>query len=477
MPRMNTPLKPSITPLVINVDGALLPTNLQLETLWAALAKNFFLTIWSFFTLARHPGRLKHALYNIAAPDVALLPVRPDVLAMAQQAKRDGQPVLLISTACQAQVDAVGQRFGFAGPHLGTTKAKNLGNPDKAARLVERFGVVGFDYIGHGGSDLPVWQQARHITVTAPTKKLWAKALALGKKAQKLGDIWRYRSLVKEMRPHQWVKNILLLLPLLAAHDLSLISHLQVLVAMAAFSLGASAIYFVNDLLDLDSDRQHPEKRFRPIAAGALPIRAASLYSLLLGLMAITLGLAVGWAVAGYIAAYMVFSLLYSLQLKSMRWVDLFVLASLYTLRVLTGSAAANTDISLWLILFIYAVFFTLAGVKRLTGLARAHNNGRLPGRGYSRENLSGLRNMAALGVLAAVLAFASYTFSAEAEMLYSHPVRLRLVVIPMVIWLARMILLSQRGQEDYDPIIFVAHDRLGHLIMATGVLLAILAI
>jgi 4-hydroxybenzoate polyprenyltransferase len=160
-----------------------------------------------------------------------------------------------------------------------------------------------------------------------------------------------------------------------------------------------------------------------------------------------------------------------------MRWVDLFVLASLFTLRVLTGGAASGTALSIWLVIFVFAVFLTLADVKRLTALARTAKGARLPGRGYTHFDVSGLRFIAITAVLAAISAFVIYTFSVEASTLYTHPHLLRLVSIPMGIWLVRMVYLSQKGEEDYDPIVFVAHDRVGHLIIAAGVFLAYLAI
>lgn len=431
-------------PLVIRCDGALLSTNLMLELFWAALAASFYLTVSAIFTLAWHPARLKNALNRIATLDVALLPVRAEGLALARGAEMAGRPVVLVSPADQNLVSAVALHFGFAGPHFGSTASRNLCKSEITARLNEAFGAGGFE------------------VVTPPKPGFFLAG---------------FRQFLKEIRPYQWVKNLLLLLPLLAAHDAAFEDILKVLLAMVAFSFGASSIYILNDLLDLDADRRHPEKRHRPIAAGALPISAAMLGSLASGILAVSLGAITSWAVAGLIAAYMSISLVYSLQLKSMRWVDLFVLASLFTLRVLTGGAASGTGLSAWLGVFVFAVFFTLADVKRLTALARAPKGARLPGRGYTHADMAGLRHIAIAAVLVALSAFAGYTFSAEADVLYTNPTLLRLVSIPMAIWLARMIYLSQRGEEDYDPIVFVAHDRLGHLVIAIGVLLTYLAI
>ena len=464
-------------PLILDIDGTLLLTDLLRENLWAALAKSFFVTLWVVLTTIRHPARLKRKLRMIAMPDVGLLPVRASVLDLAREALSSGRRVILTSGSDQILVDSLAEHLKFPGEHYGSNGEINLTGNTKAGFLVEKFGIEGFDYAGNAYPDLKVWSQAQTVIVVSPGRKLSSRIAALGKPVQTIGNAWKLSSLIKEMRPHQWVKSLLLLLPLLASHYTSIESYLSVFIAILAFCAAASAVYLTNDMLDLEADRKHPEKRHRPIASGALPIDIAMLASIALGFVAFLIAWSISWEVFGLIVIYFAISLTYSLKLKSLLWIDLFVLATLYTLRVLTGAVAAGLGLNAWLAVFVFAAFVSLAGAKRLTGLARALNDGRLPGRGYSRVDMIGLRNISVVGVLSAVGVYLAYSFSPQAQVLYSNLIALRLAVIPVVLWMLRMIWLSELGKEDYDPIVFVFHDKLGFAIVTTGFAMVLFAV
>ena len=198
---------------------------------------------------------------------------------------------------------------------------------------------------------------------------------------------WAAKSLLKALRPHQWVKNVLLVLPMIAAHDFTLATLGLVLLGMVSFSAGASAIYIVNDLLDLEADRLHPTKCNRPFAAGTVPLGVGMLACIALITGALGVGALLGPAFVVVVALYMLLSLAYSLKLKRMRWVDIATLASLYTMRVVAGAAASQVDASAMMLIFIFPIFITLGCVKRLTELTLATSDERLPGRGYGRPD------------------------------------------------------------------------------------------
>jgi 4-hydroxybenzoate polyprenyltransferase len=252
---------------------------------------------------------------------------------------------------------------------------------------------------------------------------------------------------------------------------------LAVCLAAVAFSLGASSIYVLNDLLDLEADRIHPEKRFRPIAAGRLPIAASMRISAVLALLAVGLGLAVSPLVALMTLAYMAGSLTYSLWLKKWRWLDLLALTGLFLLRLLTGAVAAGTPVTPDWLAWGFVVFFALACVKRLTALSRMPTCQHLPRRGYSRRDLVPLEYAAYTSVALSGVAFLAYVKSAHADGLYSAPRLAALAAIPATLWLFRMVRLGIAGQEDYDPVRFVLHDRLGLTMVAAGAALLLLAV
>jgi 4-hydroxybenzoate polyprenyltransferase len=464
-------------PLAVSVDGALLKTDLFLEGLWAA----FHAHGWtSLRVLARTPwsrAKLGPRLSDIALPDLALLPLNVPVMERIEAAVAQQRGVTLISDSDRGLVGQLAACLSVPGQTMGSDGNRSLSGAARASALVAAFGAGGFDYIGAARDEVPSWQLARGALVVAPTPKLAADLAALGKPVETI-DIPRERgALLREMRPMQWVKNLLLLLPLLTAHDFSLARLIPVTWAILAFCAMTSSVYLVNDMLDLSSDRRHPEKRHRPIASGALSIRTAMTAVPILLSVAFGVGWSVNPSVAGVLLTYLCISTLYSLWLKHLPWLDLFVLATLYVLRVLAGAAAAGLDWPLWSVGFCLAVFVTLSVVKRLTGLARMEGSGAIRGRAYSRADVPALVGLGLAACLASVIIFLLYTWSPAAVALYSHPVLLRLGAIPIAVWLLRMVRLATQGQEDYDPVAFVTHDPLGLSIAAIGIALAVLAI
>jgi 4-hydroxybenzoate polyprenyltransferase len=271
-----------------------------------------------------------------------------------------------------------------------------------------------------------------------------------------------WRALVKALRPHQWVKNILLVLPMIAAHRFDLETLIPILWGIVAFSAAASSIYIVNDLLDLEADRLHPTKRNRPFASGALPITVGMAVFVVCALIAVTVAAALNMSFLGVILLYMVTSLAYSLKLKRMRWVDVATLAALYTIRVIAGAAAAQVYVSIYMLIFIFPIFITLGCVKRLTELTLATSDERLPGRGYGRPDRDDLLNVAGLGTVGALLIFFLYSVSRQGQELYPTTWLLWAAMIPMALWLVRMVMLGWFGKQDYDPIVFAMRDKFG---------------
>ena len=280
---------------------------------------------------------------------------------------------------------------------------------------------------------------------------------------------WRARDLARALRPHQWVKNALLLLPLLAAHSFSWAALAHVLLGMVAFSAAASSIYVVNDLLDLEADRLHPKKCRRPFASGAVPLRAGVAAFFALAAVALGVGAVLGWVFVAITVFYVALSLAYSFRLKRARWVDIGTLALLYTVRVVAGAAAVEVETSLYMIVFVFPVFITLGAVKRLTELTLAKTDERLPGRGYGKPDRGALLNLSVAGMAASLAVFFLYTMSDQAHRLYPDRWFLWLAMIPLAGWLFRMVRLGFYGKQDYDPIVFAMRDKRGlGLIMIT---------
>jgi len=285
------------------------------------------------------------------------------------------------------------------------------------------------------------------------------------------------KSVVKQLRPQHWLKNALLFLPILASHNLEFEAWLRTLLGFLVFSLLASSIYILNDLLDLEADRAHPTKKNRPIAKGDLSIRAAVwLFVILLSLAAIG-GMLIGTEFAIVTAVYLILTTLYSFGLKSLWLIDILMLAGLFSIRVVAGAAASGVEASLWFLAFVAPVFLSLATVKRLTEVTLLEVEGKVPGRAYRKNDRNWLVGLGILSAVASVLVFILYTFSDAVAALYSSIWALQLATLPLILWLYRMIHTSWRGQQSYDPISFAMRDKIGLGLVAVAGALVIYAI
>ncbi|PHQ99420.1 MAG: prenyltransferase [Marinosulfonomonas sp.] len=459
-------------PLVLDVDGTFLKTDMLFENFWAGLGQNPIATLKATFSHLRDPARLKQELVNIADLRTDLLPVNAQIKAVADETLASGREVVLASASDQALVARLAQDHRLSAQIYASDGVTNMKGAAKAEALVNAYGEAGFHYAGNDKVDRAIWDHADGALIVGKHAGIARDLAAAGKQVAQYSGGWCWRDLIRAIRPHQWVKNILLVLPMIAAHNFGLPTLMMVLLGMIAFSAAASSIYIVNDLLDLEADRLHPKKRHRPFAAGTVPIGVGMVASIGLGVIALGVGAYLGSAFLLVVSVYMVLSLAYSLRLKRMRWVDIATLASLYTLRVVAGAAASEVSASSFMLIFIFPVFISLGCVKRLTELTLATSNERLPGRGYGRPDREDLLNVAGLGIVGALLVFFLYSFSEQATELYPIRWLLWAGLLPLAWWLIRMVRLGYLGKQDYDPIVFAMTDKRG-----IGILMILLSL
>jgi 4-hydroxybenzoate polyprenyltransferase len=280
----------------------------------------------------------------------------------------------------------------------------------------------------------------------------------------------------RALRVHQWLKNLLVFLPIVLAHrwrEWPLL--IDVVWATAAFCLCASSVYILNDILDRDFDRRHPSKRNRPFASGALTVRQGLwTAAALLGASALIAGRLNG-LFAACLALYFVLAAAYSLWIKRVPVLDVILLAALYTLRILAGSAAATIAPSFWLLAFSQFMFLSLALVKRYAEIDTTTrvSGDTLIGRGYGRDDATLMLGLGPAAGFVAVLVLALYINSPESLVLYRHPQALWLICPLLLYWVTRVWFLTARGQMHEDPVVFAARDPVS---LAAGVL-AVVAI
>jgi len=458
-------------PLVLDLDGTLLRTDVLLESMVAALRRNplslFLMLLWA----ARGRAVLKDRLARYAPPDVATLPVDPRVVALGRAAAEAGRPVVLATAADRMTAQAVAESFPFIARVMASDGHVNLKGQTKAGALARAF-PQGFDYAGDSAADLAVFAAAEKIVVVRAAASVIARARALDKPMEVLGterasrlSIW-----AKALRLKQWAKNALIFAPIpLSGMLFNPHAWLAGVLALLGLGLVASATYLINDLIDLPNDRQHWSKRERPLASGALAIRHA--------LPAVPVLLALGLAIAAtagppallVTCLYMVATLAYSLRLKKVPILDISMLAGLFTLRLLLGVAAIGAIISPWLFVFSFALFLSLSAAKRHTELTRAKvHRGRALGRGYQPADEPLLLALGLAAVATSVLILILYLM-AEGFRAGHYTVPGFLWAAPVIIflWQMRIWLLSQRGLLDDDPVTFAIRDRLSLLLGA----------
>lgn len=460
-------------PLVVDLDGTLCRTDTLHEMLLREVAHDPAMLRHLPGWLSDGRAALKARLADRGVLNTSELPLNAAVIDLVRQARAEGRTTVLVSAADQRQVDAVAEATGLFDAAHGSDGVRNLKGPEKAAFLRGLYGDRGFDYVGDSSADVAVWQAARTaITVGAP-ERLRREAEAAADTAEHIGrEGSRGRAMLRAMRPHQWSKNALLFLPLLAAQEPGALP--QVILGFLAFCLTASAVYVINDLLDLAADRAHPRKRNRPFAAGDLSAATGLAMASGLILVAALLGTATGnpFFIA-VLAVYLVLTFAYSLALKRLLMIDVLTLAGLYTIRIVAGGAAGGIDLSPWMLGFSMFLFLSLAAVKRQAELTDQLQTGRAStGRAYETEDLPVLRGIALSAGQSAILVLALYLSTSTVRELYAFPGLLWLVCPLLLYWILRMVMKTHRGEMTDDPIVFAATDR-----VSLGVVLLIAAL
>lgn len=468
-----TSLNKSI-PLCVDLDGTLILTDLLLESLFALLKRNPFYLLMLPVWLLRGKAYLKHQIAVRVELDVSLLPYHPTLLAFLQQQQAVGQPLILATASHDKFAQAVAQHLGCFTQVLASDVQQNLSGENKLRALKQQLKDQPFIYAANDWVDLPIWQAAQQaILVNAPPKLRRAIQqaqipIAQAFNAPKAG----LKTYLTAMRLHQWLKNLLLFVPLLLAHQLTEWSLLaQAILAFVAFGCCASSVYLLNDLLDLAADRQHRTKCQRPLAAGLISLWHASLMIPALLLVATLLALLLPLEFSLILLGYYLTTLSYSWVFKQSALIDVLTLAALYTLRLIAGAAAVTVPVSFWLLAFSMFLFLSLALVKRYAELMQLPlETGGLIGRGYQREDLETLAQFGSASGYLAVLVLALYINSAEVKMLYQYP-HLIWLLCPLLLYLiSRVWLLTRRGQLDEDPVIFAIRDRRSQILLLLAV-------
>ncbi|MFM1990453.1 MAG: hypothetical protein RJA99_3410 [Pseudomonadota bacterium] len=451
------------TPLVVDLDGTLLRTDSLHESAIRVLRDRPLdvarLPLW----LAQGKAAMKRRIAERVTLDPAALPYRGELVDWLRAQRGAGRRLVLCTASDVAVARSVADHLGLFDDVMASDGTHNLAGERKAEALVARFGAAGFDYAGNSAADLAVWARARRAIVVDASAEVARRARERGEVEREFprepaGAVdWR-----RALRLHQWLKNLLLVVPVLAAHEFGNAAHWGVLaLAFVSFSLCASAVYVANDLFDLESDRLHPRKRARPFAAGRLPVWQGVVAVPLLLAASLAVGAWVGAAFLAWLAVYFVLTCAYSLRLKRLVLVDCMTLAALYTLRIVAGAAATAIAPSFWLLAFSGFLFLSLAFVKRYAELLVQVAQGREKalGRGYLTADAPLLLVFGVVSGYAATVVLALYLNSDAVARLYERPAFAGAVVPILLMWISWVWLQAHRGRMHDDPLVFAIRD------------------
>jgi len=463
-------------PLCVDLDGTLIRSDLLMEGVLAAPLNIHVLLGLVALTFSGRAA-FKHRVAKAAPLDPALLPYNETLLAWLQGQKMAGRSLVLVTAADSAAARSVADYLGLFDEVIASDGINNLKGKAKARVLAERFGVGRFTYVGDSRADLPVWQIAGSgVIVNAPHVVASSARRLVTVEAEIEDRDSLATALVQEMRPYQWIKNILVFVPIFTAHATSDLSGwIRAAVLFVGFCATASGIYFLNDLMDLTADRRHPRKCRRPFARGAVPLHLGAILAGMLLLTGMVLGAEAG--AFAVLLLYAIISVSYSMGLKEKPLVDVFLLAALYTIRLFGGGEATGHHLSLWLLGFSSFLFLDLALVKRVGEMMQcaARNEQRMTRRGYRPDDINLIQMLGCCAAFASSLVLALFVQSEARMQIYASPGLLWGIVPLMLFWQCRIWLATVRGNMHDDPIVYAVCDWVSWAVGVTA--FAVLAI
>ncbi len=462
------PLYAGNYPIVVDLDGTLLLTDLLHEAIIMLLKKNpsylFALPFWLF----KGKVYMKNKIFKIVSLRYELLPVNKPLLNFLHQESVSGRKLVLATASLASGAKEIAKIYPIFGEVYGT-ESVNLKGSNKLKLLVDKFGEYQFEYVGNSYSDLKIMALSRYSYLVNPSKYVERKA----GKISELKYVWKlekvnWKDYLKAIRCYQWLKNLLIFVPVITS--LSFYSFhilLEACAAFFAFSFTASSGYVINDLMDLGADRVHPRKRFRPFASGKLSVISGVIVAFVLFGAGLFIASQLNKWFLLVTIGYFIISVSYSVYLKKIALYDVFILGLLYSTRVIAGGIVTHIPISFWLIAFSTFLFLSLAFVKRYSELMKSNDKKGLlsTGRGYVSQDLNLLQIMGISNGFLSVVVFSLYIDSPEVSRLYSHPKLLWSVSLLFLFWINHIWLVTTRGKMKDDPIVFAIKDVTSYII------------
>jgi 4-hydroxybenzoate polyprenyltransferase len=483
VPFVSAPINssPDPVPLFVDLDGTLIKTDLLIESAFFLLKKQPWILFVMFYWLALGKAHLKEEIAKRSVLDFGVLPLQKDFVEFLNNEALQGRALYLATASDRRLAEPVANRLGIFKQVLASDGHRNLKGTRKLEAILTCCNDSAFDYAGNARVDLAIWAKARRAIVVNPNAGVIAATQKRRYVVQQVFDDRPsiLKTWIRALRIHQWAKNVLLGVPILTAHAFSFSAIAEIAAAFTAFGLVASATYLLNDLLDLVADRHHPRKCKRPFAAGNI--------GLISGILGMIIVFCAGCGLAVQVSDHFLFTLLaylgltisYSFYFKRIVLIDVLLLASLYTIRIVAGAFAIDVPLSSWLLGFSMFIFLSLALVKRCTELMAMQRLSRetLRGRGYQVSDYPMLSAMGVAAGYLSILVLALFISSPESLGKYTYPIILWLLCPLMAYWVSRLWLKTSRGEMHDDPLVFSLKDQASWIVFISMMVVTLVAI
>ena len=449
--------------LICDLDGTLIKTDMLFESLFILLRNNFFFIFLTPLWLLKGKQVLKNEIYKRIEFSPENLPYNQEVIEFIKINRNNYSKTALVSASNQNIVKDIAEYIGIFDEYYGSDDKLNLKAVNKRKFLDEKYGIRNYSYIGDSKADIEIWNHSNEKFIVNNSLSKRLKSIKfdtiIGNNTKS-----KLKLIIKEIRVYQWVKNLLIFIPALMAHITNFEIYLNLFYSFISFSLIASSVYVLNDLLDLEADRKHPRKKNRPFASGDLSLLYG--FALLPFLIVSSLIIAITLLPISYLFVlffYYVLTSLYSFKLKRIVIVDILTLALLYTIRIVAGGEAVDVEVTPWALAFSMFLFLSLALLKRYTELHSLKEIDELKasGRGYHVDDIEIVRSFGTSSAFISILVFALYVNSEQIRLLYNKPNLMWIVAILLLFWIMRIWFLANRGKMTDDPIVFTGKDKI----------------
>jgi 4-hydroxybenzoate polyprenyltransferase len=467
------------TPLCVDLDGTLTGSDLLYESVIQCLKHQPLLCLLWPLWLLRGKAYFKRQLAQRQNVNPATLPYNDELLDWLRKEHRAGRPLILCTASDEILARKVADHLGIFSEVIASDGAQNVSGARKCKVLVDRFGSQGFDYVGNSRTDVAVWRRCHSAVVVNASRGVVESSRQVAPVERIFPRTASKFAMVRMLRPYQWLKNLLIFVPIVTGHhimEFRLVARSAVM--FACFCMCASGAYLLNDLIDLEADRQHPTKRNRPFASGQCPLVLGLILAPILTLTGFVLVSFLGPLPLLALAVYVSGTLVYSWYLKRKALLDVFALSGLYALRVGAGHASAGIGYSPWLFSFCMFTFLSLACGKRVSELRNLALTQQtwVAGRAYQTGDALQLNIFGVSCGFAASLVLTLYISSPAVMPLYKQPLLLWGLCPLFLYWINRIWLFAGRGSLHEDPLIFAARDKVTYAAVAVAFVVIALA-